>query len=125
MKYLFLTILFSMSYFELAAQKNTLQIEKDSLISKLLELKIKVNQEIYSKQYYNIQLFNGDFSNAIEIKKDITTNFPEENINLTFETPNYKVKLGPYRKYKEVLDLLKLIKRKYPASFIIEPKSIL
>lgn len=125
MKHILLTILFSMSYSTLGAQESSLQIEEDSLITKLLSIKTKINEEIYSKQFYYIQFFNGDFNSAIEIKKDVTTKFNNEKINLTFETPNYKVQMGPFRSYKKVLDLLKIIKKKYPAAFLIEPKPIL
>ena len=125
MKHILLTILFSMSYSTLGAQENSLQIEEDSLITKLVSIKTKINEEIYSKQFYYIQFFNGDFNSAIEIKKDVTTKFNNEKINLTFETPNYKVQMGPFRSYKKVLDLLKIIKKKYPAAFLIEPKPIL
>ena len=125
MKHILLTILFSMSYSTLRAQKSSLQIEEDSLITKLVSIKTKINEEIYSKQFYYIQFFNGNFNSAIEIKKDLTTKFNNEKINLTFETPNYKIQMGPFRSHKKVLDLLKIIKKKYPAAFLIEPKPIL
>lgn len=47
MKHILLTILFSMSYSTLGAQESSLQIEEDSLITKLLSIKTKINEEIY------------------------------------------------------------------------------
>ncbi|MDG2371964.1 MAG: hypothetical protein P8L83_05070 [Flavobacteriaceae bacterium] len=125
MKSLLLTFLISMTYLSSMSQESTLIIEQDSLISKLLLLKAKVNQDIYATQFYNIQLFNGDYNRAIKIKNNVILKFPGEITNLTFETPNYKVQMGPFRDYEKAVDLLKLVKSIYPAAFLIEPKAIL
>jgi hypothetical protein len=125
MKNLFLTLLISTTYSSCFSQESLLKLEQDSLISKLVELKTKVNKDIYATQFYNIQLFNGEFSKSQKIKKIMRWKFPEEITNIFFETPNYKVQMGPYRSYKKVINLLKLVKKKYPGAFIIEPKKIL
>jgi len=125
MKYLLLTFLFSMTYFSSISQESTLKIEQDSLILKILLLKAKVNQDIYATQFYNIQLFNGDYNRAVKIKNNVILKFPDEITNLTFETPNYKVQMGPFRDYRKAVDLLKLVKHIYPAAFLIEPKAVL
>jgi len=122
MKNLFLTLLFSMIYQLSGAQENNLKIDQDSLITKLMSLKIKVNKDIYANQFYSIQLFSGNYEESIEVKKKIILKFPKEEINLTFETPNYKVQMGPYRNYKKANDLLNSLKKNYPSAFLIEPK---
>ena len=104
------------------AQENNLKVDQDSLITKLLSLKIKVNKDIYANQFYSIQLFSGNYEESIEVKKKIILKFPKEEINLTFETPNYKVQMGPYRNYKKANDLLNSLKKNYPSAFLIEPK---
>jgi hypothetical protein len=122
MKSLLLTVLLSMTYFFSWSQESFFKVEQDSLISKLISLKTKINKDIYATQFYNIQLFNGEYKKSLEIKKSILLRFPEEMTNLSFETPNYKVQMGPFRDYRKAIDLLKLIKKVYPAAFLIEPK---
>jgi|TARA_B110000495_G_C22993002_1_gene585027 hypothetical protein len=122
MKSLLLTVLLSMTYFFSWSQESFFKVEQDSLISKLISLKTKINKDIYATQFYNIQLFNGEYKKSLEIKKSILLKFPEEMTNLSFETPNYKVQMGPFRDYRKAIDLLKLIKKVYPAAFLIEPK---
>ena len=122
MKSLLLTVLLSMTYFFSWSQESFFKVEQDSLISKLISLKKKINKDIYATQFYNIQLFNGEYEKSLEIKKSILLKFPEEMTNLSFETPNYKVQMGPFRDYRKAIDLLKLIKKVYPAAFLIEPK---
>ena len=107
------------------SQEGVLSIEQDSLMSKLLSLKINANNQVYEDQYYNIQLFYGSYDKALNVKKHITNKFPKEKINLSFETPNYKVQMGPYRDKIKSISLLKKIKKIYPAAFLIEPKAIL
>tara|TARA_B110000438_G_C15791302_1_gene640817 strand:+ start:715 stop:1092 length:378 start_codon:yes stop_codon:yes gene_type:complete len=122
MKSLLLTVLLSMTYFFSWSQESFFKVEQDSLILKLISLKTKINKDIYATQFYNIQLFNGEYKKSLEIKKSILLRFPEEMTNLSFETPNYKVQMGPFRDYRKAIDLLKLIKKVYPAAFLIEPK---
>jgi len=122
MKSILLTVLLSMTYFFSWSQESFFKVEQDSLISKLISLKTKINKDIYATQFYNIQLFNGEYKKSLEIKESILLKFPEEMTNLSFETPNYKVRMGPFRDYRKAIDLLKLIKKVYPAAFLIEPK---
>ena len=122
MKSLLLTVLLSMTYFFSWSQESFFKVEQDSLILKLISLKTKINKDIYATQFYNIQLFNGEYKKSLKIKKSILLRFPEEMTNLSFETPNYKVQMGPFRDYRKATDLLKLIKKVYPAAFLIEPK---
>ena len=122
MKSLLLTVLLSMTYFFSWSQESFFKVEQDSLILKLISLKTKINKDIYATQFYKIQLFNGEYKKSLEIKKIILLRFPEEMTNLSFETPNYKVQMGPFRDYRKAIDLLKLIKKVYPAAFLIEPK---
>ena len=122
MKSLLLTVLLSMTYFFSWSQESFFKVEQDSLILKLISLKTKINKDIYATQFYKIQLFNGEYKKSLEIKKSILLRFPEEMTNLSFETPNYKVQMGPFRDYRKAIDLLKLIKKVYPAAFLIEPK---
>ena len=122
MKSLLLTILLSMTYLFSWSQEKFYKLEQDSLISKLMLLKTDVNKDIYAAQFYNIQLFNGEYEKSLEVKKYITFKFPEEMVSLSFETPNYKLQMGPFRDFRKAVALLKMVKKIYPAAFLIEPK---
>ena len=122
MKYLILTILISTTYSFSWSQESFIKVEEDSLITKLVLLKTKVNKTIYATQFYSIQIYNGDYKKSLEIRKHILNKFDQLETNISFETPNYKVQMGPFRDYKKTVDLLKLVKKIYPAAFLIEPK---
>ena len=122
MRFLILTLLFSISYCFSQTPKSSLKIREDSLVAKLIDMKIKINNEVYASQFYSIQLYYGNFETAKIIEKNTRKKFPNETVTLSFETPNYKVQMGPYRNIKKSNDLLKEIKKQYPAAFLIEPK---
>ena len=123
MRFFIITFLFSISYSFSQKTEGVLKIDQDSLVSKIIELKIKINEEVSASQFYSIQLYYGSYENAKIIESNTKKRFPEETVRLTFETPNYKVQMGPYRGFKKSNDLLKSVKKIYPAAFLIEPKN--
>ena len=122
MKFFTITFLFSITCSFCQENEGLLKINQDSLISKIIDLKIKINEEVYASQFYSIQLYYGNYETAREIEGNTKKEFPDEAVKLSFETPNYKVQMGPYRGFKKSNDLLKNVKKIYPAAFLIEPK---
>ena len=49
--------------------------------------------------------------------------FPGWEVELSFETPNYKVQIGNYKDYYFGMNKLKEIKRVYPSAFLLETKN--
>ena len=102
------------------SQDSIYVITQDSLLNKLIKIKLEVNKEIYEKNYYSIQLFSGDFDNAEKIYLEFSSYFPNLKKTLTFETPNYKVRIGEYKDINIASQKLEEIRRIYPSSFIIK-----
>lgn len=107
---------------KLSAQSATVKIEQDSTITKLMATKIEIDTENYSSKFYTIQLFYGDNKRAQELFENFKQSFPDWEVELSFETPNYKVQVGRFKNYYFGLNKLKEIKRVYPAAFLLEIK---
>lgn len=107
---------------ELKAQKGYVEIQQDSTISKLMTTKIEIDTENYASKFYTIQLFYGDNKRAQELYDNLKETFPDWEVNLSFETPNYKVQVGRYKDYYSGLNKLNEVKRNYPAAFLLEIK---
>ena len=107
---------------KLNAQKAIVKIEQDSTITKLMETKIDIDRENYSSKFYTIQLFYGDNKRAQELFKNFKKKFPDWYVDLSFETPNYKVQVGRFKDYYLGLNKLKKVKKAYPAAFLLETK---
>ena len=105
------------------AQSENLIVEEDSLISRLMSVKKKIDRDTYESKFFTIQLYYGDFIKAEEIFEKFKENFPEWKAELSFETPNYKVQVGNFKDYYFGMSKLKEIKRIYPSAFLLETKN--
>lgn len=105
-------------------QSKNLDIEIDEGLKKLLSLKILVNKKNYEKNYYAIQLYNGNYTRANEILSEFKEKFPEWESNLTFETPNYKVRVGNFKDLLNASKELDYIRKLYPSAFLLRPNNL-
>ena len=119
---LFITIL--LLYIpKLHAQLASVKVEQDSTITKLMATKIEIDFEDYSSTFYTIQLFYGDNKLAQELFENFKQSFPDWEITLSFETPNYKVQVGRFKDYYFGQKKLKEIKKVYPEAFLLKIKN--
>ena len=105
-------------------QSKNLDVEIDEELKKLLTLKILVNKKNYEKNYYAIQLYNGNYTRANEILLEFKEKFPEWESNLTFETPNYKVRVGNFKDLLNASKELDYIRKLYPSAFLLRPNNL-
>ena len=120
--YIYITIL--LLYIpKLNAQLASVKVEQDSTITKLMATKIEIDFEDYSSTFYTIQLFYGDNKLAQELFENFKQSFPDWEIELSFETPNYKVQVGRFKDYYFGQKKLKEIKKVYPEAFLLKIKN--
>ena len=105
-------------------QSKNLDIEMDEGIEKILSLKILINKNKYEKNYYAIQLYNGNYEKAKEIQSDFINKFPKWESKLSFETPNYKVRVGNFKEFLEASKKLDFIRKLYPSAFLLRPNNL-
>jgi len=122
-KILFFLLLNSL-YSNIYSQNSISVNSEDSLLNKLIKIKLEVNKEMYEKNYYSIQLFSGDFNNAEKIYLEFSSYFPNLKKTLTFETPNYKVRVGNFEKKINADIKLEEIKKKYKSAFVLQPENL-
>ena len=122
-KQLFISILLLSSSLALWGQKGEVMIEQDSLISQLMATKKEIDSIDYASKFFTVQLFYGDNKTAEELYEKIQTEYPEWEVDLSFETPNYKVQVGRYKDYYFGLNQLQEIKNIFPAAFLLEIKN--
>jgi hypothetical protein len=121
-KWLFTIILILLSVSELMARALSVKIQQDSSITRLMAAKKNIDTENYSSKFYTIQLFYGNNKRAEELYENFKRDFPNWEVDLSFETPNYKVQVGRFKDYYFGLNKLKEIKKVYPAAFLLEIK---
>ena len=122
MKKILFFFLFSMAMvFKTSAQNDSIIINQDSKLLKVLELKKIVNQEAFTSGQYTVQIFSGNFKDYQELLNLINEEKEFEEVFYSFETPYYKIRVGKYVSKIKAIKELKKIKKKYPSAFILQP----
>ena len=107
--------------YKTSAQNDSIIINQDSKLSKVLELKKIVNQEAFTSGQYTVQIFSGNFKDYQELLNSINEEKEFEEVFFSFETPYYKIRVGKYVSKIKAIKELKKIKKKYPSAFILQP----
>ena len=107
--------------FKTSAQNDSIIINQDSKLLKVLELKKIINQEAFTSGQYTVQIFSGNFKDYQELLNLINEEKEFEEVFFSFETPYYKIRVGKYVSKIKAIKELKKIKKKYPSAFILQP----
>jgi len=121
---LFLSFVFVGTSSTLWSQEKTSEIILPEKVQKLLERKKELNLEQFNSQYYAIQLYYGDYNAVTEVLNKFKGDFPDWETELTFETPNYKVRVGRFKNLNIANQKLEEIRKVYPNAFLLEPNNL-
>jgi len=94
-----------------------MKINQSTQIKEFMEVKKEFAQ---LEKTYQIQVYNGNVSDANNEMKNASSKFNYPSV-MTFETPNYKVRIGKFRTRLEAEKALSKVKNVYPAAFVIAP----
>jgi len=119
--YVFLTAGLGSTVF---AQEKTSSIETSEVVEMLIEQKKKVNKKVFNAQYYAIQLYYGNNTAAERILTAFREVYPDWEAELSFETPNYKVRVGRFKDLNIANQKLEEIRKEYPSAFLLEPNNL-
>ena len=104
------------------SQVSNLNIKQDPKLDSLLNKKISFDQERYSNEYFTLQLYYGNLKIATETLKNAKEMYPNIPVELSFETPNYKVQAGHFKDKIIGLKTLDTVKKKFPSAFLLTRK---
>jgi hypothetical protein len=104
------------------SQEEKLNIKQDPRIDSLLKKKIELDREEFRTTYFTLQLYYGDLNLAEEILEQCKEKFPHIPVELSFETPNYKVQAGKFNEKLKGLKTLDTLKYFFPSAFLLSRK---
>lgn len=104
------------------AQQGRVNIQQDSIIPKLLEIKTEMTKANKLGDRYRIQIFSGDNNGASSVLKDFRSQYSNWPSTIVYDTPNYKVWVGNFRNSLEADRALQQIKNSFPAAFRFRPE---
>ena len=118
---LLLVLIFSISSLSFS-QTAELNVKQDPRFDSLLNKKIALDRERYANEYYTLQLYYGNLETATETLENAKEAYPNIPVELSFETPNYKVQAGRFKDKILGLKTLDTIKRDFPSAFLLTRK---
>jgi hypothetical protein len=119
---IFFAIFGLLNHQNISAQQGTVVINQDSEISELLELKKQVNKSGKSINLLTIQIYSGNRSGAENAKTKFLSKYGGFTIDLSYETPFYRVRAGRFKSRLEADRALLRFKREFSGAFILNPK---
>lgn len=100
--------------------KDSLVMNADPRITKLQQKYVELNQMVQSSSGYRIQIhFGNEREKAKDIKTKFLQAFPDIPAYDSYQSPNFRVRVGDYRSKLEATKYLKQISGAFPSSFIV------
>ena len=100
----------------------SLNVSQDSRIERLMRKQREVYAVSNTMNGYRIQIFmeigNEAIQHAESVMKDFKEAFPGIPVYLTYEQPNYRLRVGDFRNRVEAQKYLKLIKPSFNLAFV-------
>src|SRR5210317_891318 len=119
-----ISLLFLTTFTSGFSQYGNLTIKQDTLVDRLLQKKIELDKQRYETSYFTLQLYYGNLDVANEILEQSKEVFPHIPVELSFETPNYKVQAGVFKDKIEGLKTLDTLKGTFPSAFLLYRKEL-
>lgn len=102
----------------LLAQQPLLFVDQDAKLDSLIKYKIISNKKTKKDTFYQIQIYSGSKKGADVILQDFKKKFKNWYIEIIFETPNYKVRVGKFSTRLEVDKKLLEVKQFFTNAFL-------
>ena len=121
---LLILLAFLLTSFSVFSQESKVDIKQDRKIDSLLKKKIQWDRARFENSYFTLQLYYGNLDVANEILEQSKEVFPHIPVELSFETPNYKVQAGVFKDKIEGLKTLDTLKGTFPSAFLLYRKEL-
>lgn len=100
-----------------------LDIQQDARIDSLLLNHVQQNRRKDGSDGFRLEIFFSSGvnarENAVKTRTEFLRNFPDVPVYMTFQSPNFKVRVGDLRTKSEALQLKERIKYRYPNAFLV------
>ena len=100
-----------------------LGVEQDSRIDSLIQNHIFMNKRKEGVDGFRLEIFFSSGvnarDNAMKIRTEFLRNYPDVPAYMTFQSPNFKIRIGDLRTKSDALRMKERIKKNYPNAFIV------
>ena len=98
-----------------------LNINKDYRLDRLINWHIQNNKRRDGIEGYRVEIFfsTNDKQKALDKKVEFLSKYPEYEVHVLFNSPNFRVRVGDFRTKSEAWKLFKKIEKDYSAAFVV------
>jgi len=101
-------------------------ISQDTLINRLIEKHISINQADINLYGWRIQIYNSSGKEARDEANEVRNKFMNTYFDvkayLIYQPPFFKIRVGDYRNKQEAFALYKTLLTVYPLSYLVQEK---
>ncbi|MEP7127986.1 MAG: SPOR domain-containing protein [Chitinophagales bacterium] len=110
----------------LYAQTGNITLVEDSGVKKVLQLYQTFATEKRAVNGFRVQLAsNSNRTVVMDMKSSFTQEYPDASAYLTYQQPQFKLRVGDFEKRVEAIQFLEEIKSSFPSAFVVPDKIIL
>ncbi len=103
------------------SQEPALLVNTPQSLDDVLERKLTIDKKRLANNQFTIQIFSGNYEMAQVFLDSFRQVFPDKYAKLSFETPNYKIRIGKFGSRLEGIQTLDSIRIKFPDAFLLKP----
>ena len=107
------------------SQEGIIKVKQDLKLDSLILKKNELDRNRYLNNYFTLQLYYGNLDMAEKVLKISNEKYPHIKVELSFETPNYKVQAGRFKNKIKGLKTLDTLKKFFPSAFLLKRKGSL
>ncbi len=100
-----------------------IDVRQDARIDTLLQNYMKVNQRRKGTEGFRVEIFFRSGvkarEEALKVKTEFLRSYPQESAYMSFQSPDFKIRVGDCRTKNEALKLKETIRKDYPNAFIV------
>ena len=111
-----LVVLFTLGIATSYAQNST------ETIDVLIVQKQNFNKENKNSKVFKVQIYNGIEDDAYKTEKDFELEFPDYNVTVVYNKPEFKTQVGYFKTRLEADRALKIIKEKFTGAIVLEDR---
>ncbi len=102
---------------------NRINVQQDARVDSLLKVHIEMNERRDGTDGFRLEIFFSSGvkarNNAMEVRTEFLREYPDVPVYMTFQSPNFKLRVGDCRTKSDALRLKDRIKKNYPNAFIV------
>lgn len=108
--------------------EGVITIHDEEGIEELVDIQVEVNKRMDGVDGYRIQLYSGSGpagkQSALQVKSKFLNKFPDNDVDVSFTSPFWRVRVGNYRHKHEALPLLNDLRELFPNCYIVKDGNV-